>query len=246
MKQKLIADIHTHSIASGHSYGTVREMAMGAKENGISLLGITEHAPGIPGTVDPFYFYNYKIIPRHLYGVELIHGAEVNVLSGGKLSLDQEYMRCLDYAIVGIHRECYEDEGIEKNTDNLIACMKDPKVFFVSHPDDDHTPLDYDRLVKAAKEYHVALEVNNSSLMKKEARINCVQNIKTMLRLCEEHRVPIIVSSDAHDPDWIGEVTQAVALIDSFGFDEELILNNSIDKIKEFIRYDESKLWKKG
>ena len=40
--------------------------------------------------------------------------------------------------------------------------MKEPKVYFVSHPDDAHTPLDYERLVQAAKKYHVALEVNNS------------------------------------------------------------------------------------
>lgn len=56
------------------------------------------------------------------------------------------------------NEECYENEGKQRNTDNLIACMKNPKVYFVSHPDDDHTPLDYERLVKAAKKYHVALE----------------------------------------------------------------------------------------
>ena len=74
--------------------------------------------------------------------------------------MGQEYIDCLDYLIAGIHRPCYEDQGIEKNTDNLISCMKHPKVYFVSHPDDNHTPLNYDRLVKAAQEYHVALEVN--------------------------------------------------------------------------------------
>lgn len=51
-------------------------------------------------------------------------------------------------------------------------CMKNEKVHFVSHPDDDHTSLDYEMLVKAAKQYQVALEVNNSSLVKKEQRLN--------------------------------------------------------------------------
>ncbi len=45
--------------------------------------------------------------------------------------------------------------------------MQNEKVRFVSHPDDDHTPLNYEELVQAAKESHVALEVNNSSLIKK-------------------------------------------------------------------------------
>ena len=242
---KLVADIHTHSIMSGHATGTIREMAMGAKENGIALLGITDHAPGIPGTCDPFYFYSAKLAPRHYKGVDLIHGSEINVLSGGKLSLEPTYMKGLDYAIVGIHKECYENEGMDKNTDYLIECMKDPKVFFVSHPDDGATPLDYNRVVLAAKEYHVALEVNNSSLIKTD-RLNCVENIREMLTLCMEYRVPIIISSDAHDPDWVGECTRAVKFVEDFGFDEELVLNTSVEKIKEFIGYDESRVWKKG
>ena len=58
--------------------------------------------------------------------------------------------------------------------------MQNEKVHFVSHPDDDHTPLDYERLVKAAKESQVALEVNNSSLLKPDQRLNCVENYQVM------------------------------------------------------------------
>lgn len=140
---KLVADLHMHTIVSGHAYGTIREMATAAKEQNLELIGITEHAPGIPGTVDPFYYKNLAVIPKKIGGVELIHGCEINVLSGGKLSLEQEYLKYLDYAIVGIHMQCYQNEGREKNTENLIGCMKNEKVCFVSHPDDDHTPLDY-------------------------------------------------------------------------------------------------------
>ncbi len=57
----------------------------------------------------------------------------------------------------------------KKNTDNLIACMKNEKVHFVSHPDDDHTPLDYERLVSAAKQYRVALKSTTVRWSKKTA-----------------------------------------------------------------------------
>ena len=53
--KKLIADMHMHTLVSGHAYGTIREMAATAGEKNLKLIGITEHAPGIPGTVDPFY-----------------------------------------------------------------------------------------------------------------------------------------------------------------------------------------------
>ena len=61
--KRLIADIHMHTLASGHAYGTIREMAAAAKEQQLQLIGISEHAPGIPGTVDPFYYGNLRVIP---------------------------------------------------------------------------------------------------------------------------------------------------------------------------------------
>ena len=47
-----VADLHMHSILSGHAFGTVRELAAVASERGIKLIGVTEHAPGIPGTCE--------------------------------------------------------------------------------------------------------------------------------------------------------------------------------------------------
>lgn len=69
--EKYVLDIHTHTIASGHAYGTIREMAQAAREKGLELLGLSEHAPGIPGTCDPFYYLNLQVIPRELYGVRI-------------------------------------------------------------------------------------------------------------------------------------------------------------------------------
>lgn len=42
-------------------------------------------------------------------GVEILHGCEINVLNGGRLSLEQKYIDRLDYAIVGIHGLCYQN-----------------------------------------------------------------------------------------------------------------------------------------
>ena len=50
---KTLLDVHTHTVASGHAFSTLQEMAVAASEKGLKLLGITEHAPGIPGTCSP-------------------------------------------------------------------------------------------------------------------------------------------------------------------------------------------------
>lgn len=231
----IIADMHMHTIMSGHAYGTIREMAAQAANIGMKLIGITEHAPGIPGTCDPIYFRNFSDAPRQLYGVEILHGSEVNILPNGQLSLDRRHLDCLDYAIAGIHGLCYQDEGIVKNTDNVIKCMSDPKVRIISHPDESRYPLDYPTLVAAAKNYHTALEVNNSSLRHPQMRPGARENYLRMLPLCMEQGVSVVVDSDAHDPSAVGVFSLATSVLSEIGFDDTLILNNDIDKIKAFL-----------
>ena len=46
-----ILDLHTHTIMSGHAYSTMQEMIRSASEKDVKLLGITEHAPRIPGAI---------------------------------------------------------------------------------------------------------------------------------------------------------------------------------------------------
>lgn len=230
-----VADVHMHSIMSGHAFGTVRELAAEAAARGLKLIGVTEHGPGIPGTVDPIYFRNIIDAPRMLSCVEMLYGSEVNVLNTGTVDLDERHLNCLDYAVAGIHGLCYENAGKIKNTDNVIRCMENPKVKFISHPDADNYPMDYPALVQGAKEYGVALEVNNSSLRKPSLRPNCVENYTKMLPLCMEHGVNIIVNTDAHDPSAVGDFTLARQLLEKLHLDEDLILNNDLEKLKRFL-----------
>ena len=230
-----VADVHMHSILSGHAFGTVRELAFEAAQRNMKLVGVTEHGPGIPGTCDPILFRNFIDAPRVLYGVEMLYGSETNVLNSGEVDLDQRHLNCLDYAIAGIHGLCYENVGAVKNTDNVISCMKNPKVKFISHPDDNNNPVDYPALVQGAKEYGVALELNNSSLRKPKLRPGCVENYKKMLPLCMEYGVPIIVNTDSHDPSQVGDFTLARAFLEQMAFDENLILNNDLEKLKAFL-----------
>ena len=232
----LIADLHTHTLASGHAYGTIREMAQAAAERKLPILGVSEHAPGIPGTIEPIYFWNLHCIPRTLYGVDVYHGSEINILEGGKLSLEDRYIDRLDYAIAGIHSMCYANQGAAGNTKNTILCMeKNRKIRFISHPDDERMPLDYETLVKGARDNNVALEVNNSSLVPGNSRLNADKNYRIMLEYCEKYRVPVVVNTDAHDPSAVGHFESALALLHETGFPEDLVLNTDCQKLLSFL-----------
>ena len=64
--QKYLADLHTHTIASGHAYNTINEMVEAARSRGVKLYGITEHAVTMPGTCTNFYFSNLKNARRDI------------------------------------------------------------------------------------------------------------------------------------------------------------------------------------
>ncbi len=51
MRYNSVLDLHTHTVASGHAYCSLREMAKAASEKGLEVLGITEHAPKMRGLV---------------------------------------------------------------------------------------------------------------------------------------------------------------------------------------------------
>ena len=91
--RKVLLDVHTHTVASGHAYSSLQEMARAAADKGLQVLGITEHGPSIPGTCPLLYFRNMFVVPRRMYGIRLLMGCEVNILdTEGRLDLDDEYL----------------------------------------------------------------------------------------------------------------------------------------------------------
>ena len=183
-----ILDIHTHTIASGHAYNTLYEMVRAAAGRGLTLFGSSDHAPAMPGSCHEMYFCNFKAIPRELFGIRLIMGCELNIIDyQGNVDLKRWLQKRLDYGIASIHDLCYEIGTKEENTAALIGAMENPYVQIIGHPDNSRIPLDYESLVKAAKEHHVLLEVNNSSLKPGSPRPGARENYYTMLKLCRRY-----------------------------------------------------------
>lgn len=232
-----IIDAHTHTIVSGHAYSTIKEMALSAAAKGIQLLGITEHAPAMPGTCHEMYFYNLEVIDRHAYGVELLLGAELNILdSRGTIDLSEKALNRIDFAIASLHEQCIAPGSMAENTAAVIGAIKNPYVNIIAHPDDGAFPLDYQAIVLAAKESHVLIELNNSSLKPNSHRLNAKENDKIILGLCQKYGVSIIVDSDAHVDTGVGNHQYAWELIHALNFPEELVVNSSIEKFKKFLQ----------
>lgn len=241
MSYNCVLDLHTHTIVSGHAYSTLREMAKAASDKGLELLGITEHAPMMPGSCQNFYFQNLKVVPREMYGIRLLLGCEANILDPeGNLDLSDKILSGMDIVIASLHLPCMKPGTRSENTNAYLSAMKNPYVNIIGHPDDGRYEVDYRALAEGAKEYGKVLELNNHSLQPNCTRQNAVENDICMLDLCKEYGVPIVIDSDAHFDTLIGEFDEATALLKSLDFPEELVLNRSVDALKGHINRD---LW---
>ena len=104
---KYVLDVHTHTIASGHAYSSMREMARAAKEKGLELLGITEHAKTMPWTCGAFYFQNLKMVDRRMEGIDLLLGVELNIIEfDGTIDMGEKTLSQMDFAIASMHVPC--------------------------------------------------------------------------------------------------------------------------------------------
>lgn len=236
MKYKALFDLHTHTIASGHAYCTIREMAKAAADKGLELLGITEHAPAMPGTCHNFYFHNMKVVPREMYGIHLLMGAELNILdTEGHVDLEEKELKHMDITIASLHIPCMKPGTREENTEAYLNVMKNPYVTIIGHPDDGRYKVDYRALVQGAKEYGKILELNNHSLEPSCFRRDARENDLEMLKLCMEYQVPVVMDSDAHFDAAIGEFQMARGLLEEISFPEELVLNHSVEMLKKYV-----------
>lgn len=235
MKTEL--DMHTHTIASGHAFSTLQEMAKAGAEKGLKLLGITEHTSSVPGTCDPIYFRNLHVVPRQMYGIELMLGAEINILdTQGNIDADEALMKRLDLRIAGIHQICYESGSIAENTYGLIQVIRHPYIQIISHPGDGTAQLNFEPIVQASKTYGTLLEINNSSLKPTRNKVDARENNLTLLRLCKQYEVPVILGSDAHISFDIANYEYLYELLHETEFPEDLIVNRSVDVFKKYLK----------
>jgi len=221
-------DMHTHTVASGHAYSTIIENARVAKEKGLKLLGVSDHAPSLSGTAHLFQVSNLRVLPEVIEGIHVLKGVEANIINyDGGIDLGERELCQLDYVIASLHIPCINPGSSRDNTNALIGAMKNRYVTMIGHPDDNRYVKDYSEIIKAAKYYDKLIEVNNSSLNPNGFRQDAKREILQYLEICEKEQVKIICNSDAHFAYDVGNFVNCEAVLDECGFPEHLVINRS-------------------
>lgn len=233
-----VVDLHTHTIASGHAYNTINEMVQAAKERGLEVYGITEHAPAMAGTCTAMYFMNLLALPRERMGMTVLYGVELNILDlDGHVDLPDRTLEEMDLAIASMHTPCFQGGNKEENTRAYLKVMAHPYINIIGHPDDGRFPVDYRALAEGAKEHGVLLEMNNSSMAPGSFRDHAREHYLEMLEYCKQYETPIVVDSDAHVDLDVGNHTLALELLKEADFPEKLVANHQPGLLKNYLNY---------
>lgn len=226
--------MHVHSIGSGHAYSTITEILREAADKGLQLVAVTDHGPAMPDGPHPYYFGNQRVWPAEMFGVKLLKGVEANIIDEtGRLDLSKYYLERMDIVLAGFHAACYPVADREKYTGAMVNAIKNPYVDVIVHPGNPSYPVDYERVIQAAVEHGVAVEINNSSLC--GSRAGSAGNCAQVARLLAETGALVTVGSDAHIACDVGVFDYALELLLEAGMQEAQIVNISLERLHEYL-----------
>ena len=231
---KMVLDTHCHTIASGHAYSTLHDLVREAKNNKIKMFALTEHGPSMPGGPHIFQINNQRVIPRIIDGVFVLRGVEANIIDyKGNIDIGEKTLRELDIVLASLHDVCISQGSKEQHTNAIINAMKNQYVDIICHPGNPYFDIDMEKVVKAAKENNVLIEINNSSFGKSRvgSKARCIE----IAKLCKELNVKVVAGSDTHIAFDIGKFNSVIEVFNDINMPEELVMNTSISKMIDYL-----------
>lgn len=220
-------DYHTHTVYS-HGKGTPEENVLAAISLGLEAVAISEHGPG-------HVFYGVRdeklrklrdevdrLAQRYAYQIQVLMGIECNLTGFGKCDMPEDIMDMFDVRLLAFHKGAFAADGFglhrnmeslrlwpsepEKNALALLEAGEKYRIDIFAHPGlyvKSHIPT----LAKGARELGIKLEING-------ARVTMTAE---QLRQAADAGAGLIINSDAHSPDRVGDDSLAYAAAEEAG-----------------------------
>lgn len=230
---KILTDTHTHTTVSSHAYSTLKENAAAAKAKGLEIIAMTNHGPQMEDGPHIWHFMNISVLPDEIDGIKVLHGAEVNILNpSGEVDLPDNVLKKLGMVITSIHTQTYDCEEEKDCTKAWLNVLENPYIDLLGHPGRGNFPFDRDKVIKKAAEKDVCVEINVHTLKKPDRRETC----REIALCCKKYNAKIMVNSDAHYCDLIGDFDDAIAFLSEIDFPEELVVNRSKETLISYLK----------
>ena len=254
-RHDILADMHVHTIASGHAYSTVRENIDAALASGLKYLAITDHYFGNGDELD-----KKNEIARIQYGAERWNPWEhgIRLLSSAEFNLNQEVytpekLKAIKWRPVGLHnwfvdmeftsldelylmfvnahkRGCNAFVHIERELHKLDLALHE---FCGTQFEMSEYENFFKKLLNYAKENDIWVELNESSIVFNDNG-DTVDRIRCWLSYAKDNENKIYLGSDAHYCEEIGHFDNCIAFVNELEFPKERILNCNEEMLKEY------------
>jgi DNA polymerase (family 10) len=210
------SDLHMHTTWSDGN-GSIAQMAESARLRGYTHAAITDHGAliGVTNGLDSKRLRAQRLeidmvnAEYHAAGVDfhLLHGVEVDILVDGHLALPNGILHELDIVVASPHINLRQTPEVA--TQRLLKAIAHPAVDIIGHPRGRilggrlGAPVDMERVIVAAAQHGVALEVNSGP--------DRLDIDGELVQAALAAGAVISVNSDAHDVSNHAWIEQGVA-----------------------------------
>ncbi len=195
----LRGDLHDHSDWSGDGRDTLEDVVAAAADRGHDYLAITDHAEdlSINGLTREQMLRQREVLAGledRYPDLRLLHGAELNIGTGGSLDYDRDFLLGFDWCVASVHSSF--NRSADEQTARVVAALRHPAVTAIGHltgrrigkrPGID---LHVDEVLDVAAETGTAIEINGN-LDRLDAPVE-------VIREGAARGVTFVISSDAH------------------------------------------------
>jgi DNA polymerase (family 10) len=197
-------DLHIHTRESDGA-DDVEDIILECQKRGYEYIGIAEHSQSlkVAGGLDKKKLLNHiekiRKINKKLKNFYVFIGSEVDIKTDGSLDYDDELLNELDFVIGSIHTNFSMKK--DDMTKRVIKAIKTKKVNILAHPTGrllgERGPyeIDLDEIIKVAKDYNVAMELNAYPKRLDLPDVYC--------KVAKDEGVLVCINTDAHS---IGEL----------------------------------------
>lgn len=194
-------DLHTHTKETD-GVNTLEEMAQAAIDTGYSYMAVTNHtkslkvARGMNEKQFREFFARMDDLSKKLGDrIELLKGAEVDILRDGTLDLDEKTLRGMDCVVASVH-SALKINGKEM-TERIVKALDSGLVHILGHPTGrvvnvrEAYSVDLERVAEAAERDGVALEINAFP-----SRLDL--NDQNIMRV-SSYKINFVIDTDSHN-----------------------------------------------
>ena len=235
-ESEIKGDLHVHSKWSDGT-SSIEEIVKAAQKRGYQYVAICDHSKSLRiahGLDESRLMKQMEEIDRineKMRNFQILKGAEVDILSDGKLDLSEKILEKLDLAVAAIHSGFKQDRG--KMTKRIIRALESPYIHILAHPSGrllgarDPYEVEMDELMEAAKKYGKALEINAYFERLDLNDIHC--------RKAKEMGVRVGIGTDSHHLDQMWMMSLGVAVARRGWLETKDVLNTL--SLKEILQW---------